>query len=423
MRGGSGEGVYFYTPSYFLDACSGGDEKVKGKLWMGIVAAAALLIAGLMGVSSLSEQGIPGTSVVTGYVTDWWTGEPINGSLVKVINESSGAEVGNCTTGPDGMYTIKVDFPSIGMKMTANITASKEGYHTNYTITTLTGSLPPETKTINFTLKEAIPPKVIFVPPTPNNNTEVNTSFVFINVTVIENETAVDAVWLVWNGEKEYLHAKGVTNWCYNKTGLTSGDYEYVVYAKDVAGNIGKSETRFVRVKLPAPPKISLNCTLVRGWNFISVPLDVGNWSVPAVLSSIEGKYTMIWTYNASTKSSQIYMPPYIEDFKELEPGRAYLIQMSEDATLEIEGSLLKDSISLLKGWNTFGVPYGLENYSLPDILDEHGLKNKYTMIWTYNASTKSSQIYMPGIMEEFKELTPGRGYLIEMTESAWWEW
>jgi len=384
------------------------------------IIAVSLAVLAIISVISIVSSQVPGTSIVMGYVKDEG-GKPIEGCLVRVIDESSGAEVGNYTTGPDGKYTIKVDFSSVGMTMRANITASKEGYHTNYTITTLTGSLPPETKTINLTLKEAIPPKVIFVPPTPNNNTEVNTSFVFINVTVIENETAVDAVWLVWNGEKEYLYAKGVTNWCYNKTGLTSGDYEYVVYAKDVAGNIGKSETRFVRVKLPAPPKISLNCTLVRGWNFISVPLNVSDWSVPAVLSSIEGKYTMIWTYNASTKSSQIYMPGY-EEFKELEPGRAYLIQMSEDATLEIEGSLLKDSISLLKGWNTFGVPYGLENYSLPDILDEHGLKNKYTMIWTYNASTKSSQIYMPGY-EEFKELTPGRGYLIEITESVWWEW
>jgi len=420
----------------------GGDEKVKGKLWMSIVAAAALLIAGLMGVFRLSGQEIPGTSVVTGYVTDWWTGNPIEGSLVRVINESSGAEVGNCTTGADGLYVIKVDFTSVGMTMTANITASKEGYHTNYTITTLTGKLPPETKTINFTLKEAIPPNVLFVYPTPENNTEVNTSFVFINATVIENETDIGGVWLVWDSEKvemenrtgltsgiKYLYATGnasggvITYYCYNKTGLTDGVYEYTVYAEDLAGNIGKSETRFVRVKLPAPPKISLNCTLVKGWNFISVPLNVSNWSVPAVLSSIEGKYTMIWTYNASTESSQIYMPGVIEDFKELEPGRAYLIQMSEDATLEIEGTLLKQNISLLKGWNTFGVPYGLENYSLPDILDEHGLKNKYTMIWTYNASTESSQIYMPPYIEDFKELEPCNGYFIRMEENAMWEW
>ena len=80
-------------------------------------------------------------------------------------------------------------------------------------------------------------------------------------------------------------------------------------------------------------------------------------------------------------------------------------------------------NISLLKGWNTFGVPYGLENYSLPDILDEHGLKDKYTMIWTYNASTKSSQIYMPPYIEDFRELEPCNGYLIQMEENAMWEW
>jgi len=72
-------------------------------------------------------------------------------------------------------------------------------------------------------------------------------------------------------------------------------------------------------VVLEKQPIIKLNLSLLEGWNFISVPLNVSNWSVPAVLSSIEGKYTMIWTYNASTKSSQMYMPPYIEDFRELE--------------------------------------------------------------------------------------------------------
>ena len=117
----------------------------------------AVLAVVLLLATNASAQ-IPGTSIVSGYVTDWWTGKPIEGSLVRVIDESSGAEVGNYTTGADGFYVIIVDFPSVGMTMTANITASKEGYHTNYTITTLTGSLPPEMKTINFTLREILTP-------------------------------------------------------------------------------------------------------------------------------------------------------------------------------------------------------------------------------------------------------------------------
>jgi len=117
----------------------------------------AVLAVVLLLATNASAQ-IPGTSIVRGYVTDWWTGKPIEGSLVRVIDESSGAEVGNCTTDADGFYAIRVWFPSVGMTMTANITASKEGYHTNYTITTLTGSLPPEVKIINFTLKEILTP-------------------------------------------------------------------------------------------------------------------------------------------------------------------------------------------------------------------------------------------------------------------------
>ena len=132
---------------------------MKSKSIIAVSLAVLAIISAISIVNSQNSQ-LPGTSIVMGYVRDE-AGNLIEGCLVRVIDESSGEEVGNCTTGPDGFYLIKVEFPSVGMTMRANITASKEGYHTNYKTETLTGSLPPETKTINLTLKEISPPDEI----------------------------------------------------------------------------------------------------------------------------------------------------------------------------------------------------------------------------------------------------------------------
>ena len=50
-------------------------------------------------------------------------------------------------------------------------------------------------------------------------------------------------------------------------------------------------------------------------------------------LSSIAGKYEVLWTYDP-INGSQTYYPPYIVQFTELTPGKGYLIRMTESATL-----------------------------------------------------------------------------------------
>ena len=134
--------------------------KKVSKVAVALVAISLILSAG---ISMAVPAALPGVSVVTGDITEWQTGYPITGSLVRVIDTATGEEVGNFTTGADGGYAIVVDFPTVGETMEAKITASKDDFQTNYTITMLTGSMPPETKTINLSLKEAIAPELPWV--------------------------------------------------------------------------------------------------------------------------------------------------------------------------------------------------------------------------------------------------------------------
>ena len=77
---------------------------------------------------------------------------------------------------------------------------------------------------------------------------------------------------------------------------------------------------------------------LKEGWNLIGIPRLLQNRSVTDVLSPISGKYSVIWTLdeNAEWKNYNPEKPSFLQDFTELEPGKGYLIKMSEDKTLTI---------------------------------------------------------------------------------------
>ncbi|MDI6886712.1 MAG: PGF-CTERM sorting domain-containing protein, partial [archaeon] len=96
---------------------------------------------------------------------------------------------------------------------------------------------------------DTTPPIITFVDPTPANNSEVTVDYVFVNVTLDEmGRVAL----LTWNGMNYTMSVSGM-NFYKNMTGLSNGNYTYKAYANDTSGNMGKSETRAVKVNVPAP--------------------------------------------------------------------------------------------------------------------------------------------------------------------------
>jgi len=95
---------------------------------------------------------------------------------------------------------------------------------------------------------DTTPPTIMFVPPTPENSSEIRVNYVFVNVTV-EDESEISKVWLNWNGSNETMLCAGYMNFHLNKTGLEDGVYVYRVYGDDIYGNVGVSEIRIVKVR------------------------------------------------------------------------------------------------------------------------------------------------------------------------------
>lgn len=88
------------------------------------------------------------------------------------------------------------------------------------------------------------PPVITFVSPTPPNTSAISQDYVLVNITASE---ALNTSFLEWNGFNESMSGSG-KNWSRNMTGLTSGVYNYRVWADDSGGNLNVSETRTVTI-------------------------------------------------------------------------------------------------------------------------------------------------------------------------------
>lgn len=101
---------------------------------------------------------------------------------------------------------------------------------------------------------DLVPPKIIFVEPTPANNTKTSKNSLFINLT--SNELT-ENILLDFNGTNESMEGSAL-NWFKNKTvpSNQNADYSYKVWGIDFSGNIGLSEFRLF-ISNNTPPNIS----------------------------------------------------------------------------------------------------------------------------------------------------------------------
>jgi hypothetical protein len=103
-------------------------------------------------------------------------------------------------------------------------------------------------------------------------------------------------------------------------------------------------------INMTAPATLTITGThpvqtsipLCTGWNLIGYP-SVGVKTVSTALSSISGKYDLVWQYRASDladpwKSYNPSVPSSLNDLTNMEPGFGYWIKMKQAANLVING-------------------------------------------------------------------------------------
>lgn len=131
------------------------------------------------------------------------------------------------------------------------------------------------------------------------------------------------------------------TIWAYNSSTQIWSEYDsnkesHLNNLTDIRNTdsfwINISEDENLTVIGTRPENITIN--LNPGWNLISYPLDISN-QINTTLSSIDGKYTILWKYDEST-GWDLYNPIELSasTMGNFMPESGYWINMTESATL-----------------------------------------------------------------------------------------
>ena len=181
------------------------------------------------------------------------------------------------------------------------------------------------------------------------------------------------------------------------------------------------NETRTFSVEYRVIPGQIQIINITPGWNAISVYLKPKDTSLLRYLEdqpyrSVFSPSGEGWTFNirdSDTKNLSI-----------LEPGRGYLIDSSENFTIELRGKPvdLPYRITLGKGWNLIGVPFNRtfsvnnitvnaehKRYSYSDAV-EKGLISAF--LWSYDGIEWN-------YVAENDTLIPGNAYLLEASNDC----
>ncbi len=165
-------------------------------------------------------------------------------------------------------------------------------------------------------------------------------------------------------------------------------------------------------------PLTSVSIPLQAGWNLISIPLVPSNTGLPAILSSISGKYISVWGYKNGKWASYIPDDPVFSDLTAMNAGWGYWIKMSQSGTLTVSGTAATTAVSLVSGWNLIG--YNASGTrSVESALSS--ISGKYLTIWAF--IDEKWQVYDPAspIFSDLEQMKPGYGYWINATVSCSW--
>lgn len=129
-----------------------------------------------------------------------------------------------------------------------------------------------------LTIKDTVVPSITFLAPTPENNVNLTTDEITVNVTTSKKATALLEVTYSNGTATNYsmLDLGGQQSFAFNATGLLNGSNSFKVYATDLSGNANSSSPRTVNVpafvqvwSAPEPNVKALITFAVNGTNYL----------------------------------------------------------------------------------------------------------------------------------------------------------
>lgn len=110
-----------------------------------------------------------------------------------------------------------------------------------------------------------------------------------------------------------------------------------------------------------AAAPVTIGIPLVAGQNLISLPLIPTDSDINDIFTGISGSVVSVWYYDAVTQTWSTWEPTLGGDLTSMADGRAYFVDMSAPATLNITGNALPNPPSIpptyavVTGWNLMG--------------------------------------------------------------------
>lgn len=175
------------------------------------------------------------------------------------------------------------------------------------------------------------------------------------------------------------------------------------------------SETRSFEVL----PVQHFSISLSGNWSLISTPYQLVNITTRSFVNSISEKNWTLKNYNSSGwKGAYFNISEDDWTLNDIERTYGYYIRLNSSSVLEIEGIYInKTNISLKMGWNMIGYPSN-STKNLSTALSS--ITGKWTMLWSlYNNTWGWNNPHDPLFPFEIKNLTPGRGYWINISEDT----
>jgi hypothetical protein len=169
----------------------------------------------------------------------------------------------------------------------------------------------------------------------------------------------------------------------------------------------------------PCLHMMEFNKSMKKGWNLISIPVNMTNRTIENVLSSVAGEYTTVRAYDpvggwTTYESSN----PGASTLHDIVPEKGYWINMTQDAVLNVTGKEMAGTqIPVSSGWNLIGYPtFTVQNVSVALA----GVSGNYTLVRAYDP-VLGWMTYDPMHPEfsDLLQLSPGSGYWIEMTATG----
>ncbi|NQE06043.1 hypothetical protein C5S32_09250 [ANME-1 cluster archaeon GoMg1] len=185
------------------------------------------------------------------------------------------------------------------------------------------------------------------------------------------------------------------------------------------------NEAREFEIKYVFVPKICWTMNLTRGWSMFSSPIEPYDEDIKAVLDNIP--YSVVFYFDSSSKGWLYYLKdnPEASTLKEIEPGKAYLIDMEAQAELNISGRAveLPFELCLSKGWNMIGIP-STEEVEIGSLKVIVTADEEYTFDEAVQKGIVSAFIfkYEEGewdYLDSSETLKPGEGYYFEVFEDC----